>query len=917
MTPAHSLNSESALSIRNEAHHPDRRDLRYLAVVLLIGAALRAWYLWEVTGAPDFRALRQDMEVQDYQARAVLSGDWTPPSHRQDPEINVTPYYRPPGYPWLLAGIYALTGGSYLAPRVFNSILGLLAIVLVYRLGKAAGDRRVGLAAAALLALYWGAIYYEGEVNDPAVFVFLIPCLLLTLRRWAISGSISWALLAGLVTGCYAIMRPNILLFGPFMACWIAAWCWRQGRLKQVPGAWVALAVGTAVVIAPVTARNWMISGELVPISTYFGENLLIGNSEESDGYTSWTPYLQELEGTGQFSVWVYNNIVRGLGKEVGNPKLTHSEASKIFARKAMEWIRKNPGKALRLAMVKAVLFWSPREITENKVVEGEKRFYPPLKYLPGFPWVAGPFLGGLLLLLADAIFRKKRSMTGQASGVSSSDAATVPPAGWIWALVLSFILVYYLSFLPFFVNARARHPLVPLLFLVAGYGLVRIVDAWRTPNTPALQRLAPALLLCVTTALAHVNWIPYEPDMARWHYARAESWLIAGEPEKAIPEAEQMLRLKYASYMPFRLGHAFAEKGYHALAARLLEAALGPEPATQPRPYRQDLYFHIGANLLMDGQTDQAKIWLERALELNPRDARAMNDLGWIAEQAGDRETARKWYQKALAASPDFRLAKENLARLAREEGNFPLSVRLWRELCLDYPKAATYPFELALTWATAGNAEKAERYYRETLRIDPDHARAWNNLGWLLVSAGRHEEGIQCLRQALIIDPAFTLARVNLAQALLATGNAEAAAREALAGLEQAGNEADRLSLLAVLGVAELERGDPNRALEALRKAAPLAETTPIVRLWLARALLETGDAEATLAETGRLCQEWSDNPDTWYWRGRALEVTGDLEGARQAYEKALERNPSQPAYQEALDNLNRAETPQPPLP
>jgi len=858
-----------------ETDSMNRRDFRFLAVILLVAALLRGWYLWEVTGAPDFRALQQDLEVQDYQARAMLSGDWTPPSHRQDPEINVTPYYRPPGYPWLLAAIYACTGGSYLAPRVLNSILGLLTIVLVYRLGRAVGERRIGLMAAGLLAVYWGAIYYEGEVNDPAVFVFLIPCLLLTLRRWAISGRIRWASLAGLITGFYAIMRPNILLFGPFMACWMAAWCWRQGRIRQIPAAWAALALCTAAVIAPVTARNWMVSGEFVPISTYFGENLLIGNSEESDGYTSWTPYLQELEGTGQFSVWVYNNIVRGLGKEVGKPDLTHSEASKIFARQAMDWIRQHPGKALKLAGVKAVLFWSPQEITENKVVEGEKRFYPPLKYLPGFPWVAGPFFGGLGLL-ASAALRRQKNGRGSVSATSlPASLSPVPAPGWIWVLVIGFIAVYYLSFIPFFVNARARHPLVPLLFLVAGYGLIRAWEAWRSGGT-LTRRMVPVLLVCGTTALAHVNWIPYEPDMARWHYARAESWLIAGEPEKAIPEAERMLRLRYSYYMPFRLGHAFAEKGYHGLAARLLEAALSPDPSSQPRPYRQDLYFHIGANLLMDGLPDEAEPWLRRALELNPKDPRAMNDLGWIAEQRGDAAAAERWYCKALAASPAFYLAKINLARLLRDRGAYTRSIRLWRELCLDDPATAEYRFELALTWMAAGDATQAERWYRETLRLDPDHARAWNNLGWLLTAGGRDEEGRRCFRQALTVEPGFTLARINLIQALLRVGDPETAVREAESGLKQTRDPQDRLQLLAVLGMAELNRGRPEPALRALLEAESLAESVPAVRLWLTRALVETDNPERALIEAERLLTVLPEEPEAWYWRARALEVS-----------------------------------------
>ena len=174
-----------------------RREGFWLTVVLLVAAALRVWYLTEVVHAPDFHALRQDLEVQDYQARAMVSGDWTVPEGRNDPKITTTPYYRPPGYPYLLAGIYFVTGGDYLAPRVFNMLIGLLSIVLMYLFGRAVYHPWVGLVTAALMAGYWGFVYYEGEVNDPAMFVLLIPCLLWSLRLWATSYKFRWALLAG------------------------------------------------------------------------------------------------------------------------------------------------------------------------------------------------------------------------------------------------------------------------------------------------------------------------------------------------------------------------------------------------------------------------------------------------------------------------------------------------------------------------------------------------------------------------------------------------------------------------------------------------------------------------------------------------------------------------------------------------
>jgi len=63
-----------------------RRRGWWLALILVVAVLLRVWYLAEVVKAPDFAELRQDLSVQDYHARAILSGDWTLPEGRSDPK---------------------------------------------------------------------------------------------------------------------------------------------------------------------------------------------------------------------------------------------------------------------------------------------------------------------------------------------------------------------------------------------------------------------------------------------------------------------------------------------------------------------------------------------------------------------------------------------------------------------------------------------------------------------------------------------------------------------------------------------------------------------------------------------------------------------------------------------------------------
>ena len=869
------------MNLRNLENHP---VAWWLTCILVTAALLRAWYLLEVTQAPDFAELRQDMSVQDYHARAILSGDWTLPEGRSDPKIATTPYYRPPAYTYLLSALYFVSGGSYLAPRVFNIILGLVSILFMFRLARIIFGPVAGLITAGLMAVYWGFIYYEGEVNDPAVFVFLLPCLLLSLHQWQQTCAVRWVALAGLITGCFALMRPNILLYGPVMAAWVLYTGWRAGKLKQTALAWGALAGVTALTIAPITVRNYVVSGEFVPISTYFGENLYIGNSEDADGYTSWTPYLQELEGSGQFSVWEYDRIVQGLGREVGNENLTHSEASTIFMHKALEWMRENKRRTVELTIKKALLFWSPWEITENKVVHYEKAYYPPLKFLPGFPHVLALFLFGTVLLIYDSVKKGFEQIKQETGAVSPRE---------MLLLVYGLVIIYWGSFFLFFVNARARHPMAGFLLMIGAYGLLRLVRVLRQGRYAVAAGLL--LLLTIFYGVARIDVFQYQPDLARWHYARADSWLRAGEIENAREEAETLLAKDFSLYMPFRLGHSFALKGEYDIAARLLRAALGERPEEQPQPYVQDLYFHIGVVLAADGHSEEARAAFDEALRLNPRDSRAHNDLAVLLEEEGELDLALAHYRAAVEANPEFLLALTNLGDLLGRMGDFEGAVDAFRSVLETAPENPEYQYNYAVQLTSLGRPEEAMDVYSALLSRYPDDIRALNNQAWLLAGEGRTEEAKALYRRALAVAPDYTLARANLGNLLIEQGDWEGGITVYKEGLEHNPEDAD---LLNGIGYQYALHGDPARARGFYEEALRLQPDFTKARINLAYACVQAGDLNAALEHFSILDRQHPGNPDFLLELGNIHARRNRLEEAARFYSEALEADPDSEA-------------------
>ena len=116
--------------------------------ILVVGAGLRIAYLGEVRQLPDFRHPAVDAAFHDYWARGIAFGEWEPGERFDDPGVRTSPYFRPPGYAYFLAAIYAVGGNGYVTPRVVQAVLGLGSALLGFLFAR----RRFGRWPALLLA---------------------------------------------------------------------------------------------------------------------------------------------------------------------------------------------------------------------------------------------------------------------------------------------------------------------------------------------------------------------------------------------------------------------------------------------------------------------------------------------------------------------------------------------------------------------------------------------------------------------------------------------------------------------------------------------------------------------------------------------------------------------------------------------
>lgn len=640
-----------------------RNEVRILLGILVAGVLLRALYLAEIVDAPGFTAPQVDADYHDYWARALVSGDFTPPPLHADPALTETPYFRPPGYPYFLAFIYLLTDSSYFAARVAQMGLGLLSAGVAFCFGRCWFGARMALIFAALVATYWGFIYFEGDLLEPALFSILTLILLWDLSLWTKPVTFAHSLRSGALLGLCALVRPNVLLFAPAIAIWVI-WVAHGGRMERSDSsgwgrAWsrqgslrgiVGLASATALTIAPITLRNYLVGQDFVPISANAGINLLLGNNPNADGLMS-----ASVPGVGEFDTcFDYPALVRAAETQVGH-SLKYSEASAHFTQQAWQHIKGHPLQTLKATWRKALLFWGPLEVGNNREDELERAHSAVLSRIPG------SFATATSLALIGALSLVLRRKEGDERRLR------------VAALVALFILTYFLSNLPYFAAGRFRMPVVPALFFFGAIGLERMS---RYALARDYRGLAPWVLgLGVTYGVSSRNFAEHQPSEFKWHYDRGVRFAADRNADEAMREYQTALSIKPdSSPALFNLGSLHEFKGEVDEAIGKYEAALRVNP--------NDFLSHRSlARILAErGHLEFAASHYLAALRIRASPSLYVDYAGVLLRQKKD-DDAERAYQNAINLDVSYAPAHNNLAVLLFLKADYSGA---WREVAL-----------------------------------------------------------------------------------------------------------------------------------------------------------------------------------------------------------------------------------------
>jgi hypothetical protein len=281
-----------------------RSGLAALAVILLLGLGLRTHEAWDgrspVFDATAYAVIAANLDRD----RGFTLG----PSATQ-PASNYSP-----GLPLFAAGVYKLSGGIHeRLVRLLLALLGTLAVLFTYLIGRRLSGPIAGLIGAAAIAIYPALLEYQGMLmGEPLAATLLSGAVLATFWAAETWHPTRW-LLPGVLLGALALIRPEYLGIALLTAVAVAVsagmrsetrpqGACSEGRLRVAVsagmrrevrplGGWGRagicsgiMLVGVALIVLPWTTRNALALDRFVPISTGGGQVLFAGTYLPSDG---------------------------------------------------------------------------------------------------------------------------------------------------------------------------------------------------------------------------------------------------------------------------------------------------------------------------------------------------------------------------------------------------------------------------------------------------------------------------------------------------------------------------------------------------------------------------------------------------------------------------------------------------------
>lgn len=600
----------------------------HIPLIVLAAALLtRLIYFFQYYGTPFYLVPMWDAGEYHDMAVALSKGSLHPAFA-----------YRPPLYPLLLGLIYIVFGAGSFFPSLLQLAGGVYICILVQRIATRLFGAWAGLGAGLAAALSGMMVFYDLELMPTSLEALLLLLLLNELTKFVdnkvvgkwVSGQVDKPESGQVTSGQVGELTS-----------------WRVGEFERgggLPGVWFALGVLAKPVLLPllpvILIWGWRVKVRWQTLAVFAGTglsslvfmmlfslaagngammtpaqggvNFYIGNRQGADGFTATLPNV----GSG----WSWETVSK-LAEESEGRLLTPKDVDRHYWKAGFREISADPAGWVKLKIRKTGLFWNHLEISNDRDIYYHAHRYSIIGWLL---WIGTPLFFPFALAGIILFFYDRRIL-----------------------LIYLLILFYQEVVALFFVNGRFRHPLTPLLIILAVGSVKWIIDAvrsrtfrwdWSTSGAVAGFVVGVFSLYVVDTGI----------DSKRWDYGYFTEATAMMELER-FDEAEKLFLKALevnprAPFVNFNLGDLERQRG------RITTAAEYYQRETTIQPHYGKAWNNLGLMLMAAGDPDRAVECFEEAIRVRPDLTEAITNAinAWqrragSAKESGDKISVRR----------------------------------------------------------------------------------------------------------------------------------------------------------------------------------------------------------------------------------------------------------------------------------
>ncbi|MGR3292683.1 MAG: tetratricopeptide repeat protein, partial [Candidatus Scalindua sp.] len=302
------------------------------------------------------------------------------------------------------------------------------------------------------------------------------------------------------------------------------------------------------------------------------------------------------------------------------------------------------------------------------------------------------------------------------------------------------------------------------------------------------------------------------KPDDIVAHTQLGLLYLRTSKYDEAFSEAEKVSELSQGRLplgIYFIKGSVLLQrKDYVNAIALLKEATLRLPKMVEPH------YFRALA-LTEDGRIEEAKSEFKAAIDIAPGFIPAKISLARLLTKDGWQEEAILFCEEVLEIQPDNVDAMQIIGLAYMRLKDFEKAEEQFKNIVYLRPNFGD--INIAYLSLSSGQLSKCIRQCEAIIKTAPEETRAYDILGLAHVRRGNFDKGIEQFKKAIEIDPKAIATHLNLAKAFVITGKN----KEATESLEKTISlNPDNLDARIILANLYEKEGDIDEAIKILEK-------------------------------------------------------------------------------------------------